>query len=455
MEKVSAKKRMTAVRSYLAGMSYDEIAAKASVSKGTVANVISDLKAGRVPEAGDVSEQLDLLRELAVDMRKSELTPGRATVGIAALSRLQEFGLEPAEIERFADVCHTLTPETDVQAFTMAVLAVEEVCKHTGLSLDALEKKAHDLEKKVAELEPLAKQSHEQQALLKDLNSQRQSVVDEVKELERRLGSLVPSVKEKEKRETELSHRVQEMEQRAQSADERLATARKDLQTLSGLGLTLDDLSGFTQRLCGVAQRHGIEPETIRERLLHELEQLGEGLGLETLVKTRQQELAKAQQSLAKAQERLAALETATQQIRQEQATLRALLAEQREQIKKETQAIILLGRDTVTQLKKHLGDGVKEAITEMQEVKYQALELGKELGHYEAAVQANQWLQELIDLVKGDNGITSDQVRVIGLVVLRSMSGWLNRHSNDTGPSPLLVGRIRATIEALEGWTP
>lgn len=455
MEKLSAKKRMIAVRAYLDGMTYDEIAAKAGVSKGTVANVISELKAGRFPEAGDVSEQLDLLRELAVDMRKSGLTLGRAAVGVAALSRLQELGLEPAEIERFAAVCHTLTTETDVQAFAKAALAVEEVRQHTGLSVDDLEKKALELAHEVERLEPLAQQVQEYHRQLEELGKQQQSLVDEVSELERRLGSLVPSVKDKEKRETELSHRVQEMERRAQSADERLATARKDLQTLSGLGLTLDDLSGFTQRLCGVAQRHGIEPDTIRERLLHELEQLGEGLGLETLVKTRRQELAKARQALAKAQERLAALETATQQIRQEQTTLRALLTEQRKQIKKETQAIILLARDTVTQLKKHLGDGVEEAVAQVHGLSNQALELGKELGRYEAAVQANQWLRELVGLVKGNNSITSGQVRAIGLVVLRGMSAWLNRHSSDTGPSPLLMDKIRATIEALERWTP
>ena len=455
MEKLSSKKRMVIVRLYLDGLSYDEIAAKAGVSKGTVANVILDLKAGRFPEAGDMSEQIELLRELAVDMRKSGLTPGRAAVGVAALSRLQELGLEPAEIERFAAVCHTLTTETDVQAFVKAALALEEVRQHTGLSVDDLEKKALELTHEVEHLEPLAQQVQEHHRQLEDLSNQRQRLVDEVSELERRQESLVPSVKDKEKRETELSHRVQEMEERAQSADERLATARKDLQTLSGLGLALDDLSGFAQRLRGVAQRHGIEPATIRKRLLHELEQLGEGLGLETLVKTRQQELAKAQQALAKAQERLAALETATQQIRQEQATLRALLAEQRKQIKKETQAIILLARDTVTQFKKHLGDGVEEAVAQVHGLSNQALELGKELGHYEAAVQANQWLRQLLELVKGDNSITSGQVRAIGLVVLRGMSAWLNRHSNDTGPSPLLVDKIKATIEVLERWTP
>ena len=456
MEKLSLKKKLLVIRLYAEGLSYDEIAARASVSKGTVANVISELKAGRFPEVGDLPERLELLRELAIDLRRSRLTPVQAAVGVTVLSRLQELGVEPGEIEGLSALLRTLTVEgTDIQTFIRVALSLEEVRKHTGLSLDDLEKKALELTHEVERLEPLAQQVQEHHRRLEDLNNQRQSLVDEVSELERRLESLVPSVKAKEKRETALSHRVQEMEQRAQSADERLATARKDLQTLSGLGLTLDDLSGFTQRLCGVAQRHGIEPETIRERLLHELEQLGEGLGLEALAKTKQQELAKAQQALVKAQERLAALETATQQIRQEQATLRALMAEQRKQIKKETQAIILLARDTVTQLKKHLGDGVEEAVAQVHGLSNQALELGKELGHFEAAVQANQWLRELLELVRGDNSITSGQVRAIGLVVLRGISAWLNRHSNDTEPSPLLVDKIGATIEALERWTP
>ena len=48
MQKLSLKKQLTIVRLYLAGLSYDEIAARCGVSKGTVANVIADLKAGRI-----------------------------------------------------------------------------------------------------------------------------------------------------------------------------------------------------------------------------------------------------------------------------------------------------------------------------------------------------------------------------------------------------------------------
>lgn len=75
MERLTAKKKLAVVRLYLAGLSYDEIAARSGVSKGTVANVVTELKAGIFPEAADVAEQVELLRELSLDLRRSNLTP--------------------------------------------------------------------------------------------------------------------------------------------------------------------------------------------------------------------------------------------------------------------------------------------------------------------------------------------------------------------------------------------
>jgi DNA-directed RNA polymerase specialized sigma24 family protein len=56
MERLTAKRKLAVVRLYFSGLSYDEIAAKSGVSKGTVANVVAELKAGTVPEAADVTE---------------------------------------------------------------------------------------------------------------------------------------------------------------------------------------------------------------------------------------------------------------------------------------------------------------------------------------------------------------------------------------------------------------
>ncbi len=453
MEKLSLRKQLVVMRLYLSGLSYDEIAAKGGVSKGTVANIVSELKAGRFPETGNVSEQLELLRELAVELKQTRLTPGQAAAGIAVLSHLEEFGLVPADMERWATLSHALTSDTEAQAFAKAALTLEEVKKRTGLSIDALENKALELAHEVERLEPLAQQVREHRGQLEELGEQRQRLSDEVSELERRLSSLHRNVEQKEKREAELSRRVQELEKRAHGADERLSTARKDLQVLSGLGFPLNDLSGFVQRLCGIAQRHSIHPEALRERLLHELEQLEEGLRLETLVEMKRLELAKAKQALAKAQEELVALETAMQQLRQEQATLHALVTEERKHISKDIHAIVLLAKEAVTDLKGNLRKGVDQALVEVQRLSNQALELGKELGHFDSVIQSNRWLQELLALVKGDSQISSGQVRVIGLVVLRGILVWLKSHPNDITLSQLLTSKVSAATEEMERW--
>ena len=455
MEKLSLRKQLMIVRLYFNGLSYDEIAAKVSVSKATVANIIMALKAGRFPEASNISEQIELLRELAVDLRKSGLTPGRALAGITVLSRLQEFGLEPADIERFTALCRTLPLEADAQAFVKAALDLIAIEKRTGLSYYELENKAQVLEQAVVKREPLMKQVKEQQAQLEGLVKQCDGLASEVKGLERQAKSLNQDVEEKEKREAHLSNRVQQLEERAETADERLSTARKDLQALSGIGLTLEDLSGFTQRLSGITQRHGIKPKALRDRLLYELEQLQECLNLETLIKKEQQELDDTKQSLDKVQEQLAALRATIQTLREEQASLHAVIEEERESISKEAKAIIRLVKNTVTRLKQKLGGGVDEAIGEVRRLKNQALEIGTELGRCRATVEVNDWLRQLLALVSGDGNVTGTQVRVTGLTLLRGISDWINLQPDEFGALSQLKVKVAATIEQLERWKP
>ena len=49
MEKLPTKKKVAIVRQYLSGFSYDEIAAKNGVSKGTVTNVVTELRPENFP----------------------------------------------------------------------------------------------------------------------------------------------------------------------------------------------------------------------------------------------------------------------------------------------------------------------------------------------------------------------------------------------------------------------
>jgi len=112
MERLSAKKKVAMVRQYLSGLSYDEIGAKSGVSKGTVSNVVADLKAGRFPEAADVVDH------------------------ITVLARISECGLDLADIDRWSPVLKSAASEADVQELVSTIYSIQEVQKRTGLSLE-------------------------------------------------------------------------------------------------------------------------------------------------------------------------------------------------------------------------------------------------------------------------------------------------------------------------------
>ena len=132
MKQLSLRKKLLVLRLYFEGLSYDEIAVRAGIGKGTVANIISELKAGSFPEAGDLSDQLEAMRELAVDLRHSRLTLAQASIGLTVLSHLTELGVEPSDIENCAALGHIAAAKgTDIQSFTRAALSLEKMRRQT------------------------------------------------------------------------------------------------------------------------------------------------------------------------------------------------------------------------------------------------------------------------------------------------------------------------------------
>ena len=433
MEKLSLKKILLVIRLYFEGLSYSEIAVKAGVSKGSVSNIILELKAGKFPQYGDLSEQLDMLRELAVDLKRTGTTPVQAAVGISVLSRLQELGIEPNEIEGLSALCQTLNADgIDIPSFIKATLAFEETRKRTGLSVDELETKAKDLEESVSRLKPLAKEIARKETRLTELNEQSESILEETAEFVKRNEILKQSVESKEQRETVLSNRVRDLEERVQSNEERLAVSRNGLKELAGIGMSPDNLTAFSQRLKVVAQRHGMKPEVIYRKLMDELEQLDEGLRLDTITKVKKQELRKLENTVLKAEEESAAISSTNETLRQEQselkavlleersnitnnieainrtaenttAKLKAVILEERKQISKVFEDINMATENTITELKQNLRIGVGESIGEVNKLKDKALELGKELGEYYQIMESNKWIKGLQALIKDD----------------------------------------------------
>jgi predicted nucleic acid-binding Zn-ribbon protein len=453
MERLTAKKKLAVVRLYLSGLSYDEIATRSGVSKGTVANIAADLKAGMIPEAADVGEYIELLRELSFDLKRSELTPGQCAVGLILLNQIRECGLDPADINRWPMILKSVRNEDDINEFVRLVYSIQQVQQRSGLSLEALDIKAQELEKKTAELEPISDRLKDHKKRLVELTGQREALASAVALLEQKNKLLSPRVKELEKREQNLSRRVADMEPKVKEAETTLSTLKGEMQKLEAMGFTVKELAEFNEKLRAIAQRHAIEPAKLTSRLLHELETLDKGLALETLIQSRQQELDRVKQAIARGKDEIESTTSVVDSLKQEKTNLEASIKETREKVGQEIVKLIPLAQDAIAKFGKDLQRGNDEALAEIQRLRDEAVDVGREVGRYEGILQVNRWLNELMALVRGEEDIEGNRVRIIVLPVVRALHSWLKNHHSYSLSFTSLSFAVERLISDLETW--
>jgi SMC interacting uncharacterized protein involved in chromosome segregation len=418
-----------------------------------VANVVADLKAGIFPEVGQIGEQIEQLKELSLDLKRANLTPGRCALGLMVLARIKECGLEPADIDRWPLILKSAKSEAEAQQFVELIYGIQEVQKRTGLSLDALQDKAHDLEKKAAELQLMSEKVADCKKQLAGLTKQRRELSGKVANLEEKSKLLAPRVKDLEKRERDSSSRVAETEPRAQKAEATLATLSRETQRLQNIGFTFEGLADFNERMKAIAEHHDITPAELRDRLLQELESLDKGLGLEAVINARQRELAEQKKLVAKARQELETTQVVVNSLKGEETKLEAGIKETRERVSREIAMIVPVARDTVAQLGKELRSGVDNAIAEVNKLRDKSLEAGKEVGRCEEIVETNTWLKELLALVQGEQGIEAKKVKVIVLLLARGVSNWLKVQDRYSAPFASLSNITNNLIRELEQW--
>jgi predicted nucleic acid-binding Zn-ribbon protein len=451
MERLTAKKWLAVVRLYFSGLSYDEIAAKCGISKWTVANVVAELKAGTVPEAADVTEQIELLRELSIDLKQSKLTPGQCAVGLILLTRISECGLDPADIDRWPMILKSVRNEDDAREFVRLIYSIQEVQQRSGLGIEALDKKVHELEKKAADLEPVSGKLKDSKKELADLSRQRDELASSVAMLEQKEELLTPRVMELEKREQNLSRRIADMEPKAEKAETTISALKGETQKLEDIGLSLRRLAELNEKLQEIAQHHSIKPSELRSRLLRELQTLDKGLTLETLIRKRQQELGKTEQGLVRTRNEMETTTAAVGSLRQEKTKLEESIKETREKVMQEIAKIVPLAQDAVAKFGEDLRRGNDEALAEVQRLRDEAIEVGRQIGQYEGILKSCEWLNELLTLIQGKEYIADKRVKVIALLVVRAIHTWSK--SQDSLSYSFLPQALDTLIGELERW--
>jgi hypothetical protein len=130
------------------------IATNAGVSVGSVRNIISELRQGRIVDYEGFVEHLDELRWLSQQLTTSNLTLQEAAIGIIIFNALAQLGLNPQELKELIVFLRRVSPpDFPIQQFVRATLQIAKLESGTGMTFPQLEANAGSLRSEVAALE--------------------------------------------------------------------------------------------------------------------------------------------------------------------------------------------------------------------------------------------------------------------------------------------------------------
>jgi len=121
--------------------------------------------------------------------------------------------------------------------------------------------------------------------------------------------------------------------------------------------------------------------------------------------------------------------------------------------VSREIAKIVPLAQDAIAKLRKDLRRGNDEALAEVQRLRDEAIEVGKNVGRYEGILKSCQWLNELLALVRGEENIEGNRVRIIVLPVVRALHSWLKHQYGYSLSLTSLSLTVERLISDLETW--
>ena len=286
MRELTERKKVEILRLFLEGYSYDEIATKSDVAKGSVTNTVNDFRNGRFPAFADVAELVDVLRELSVELRRRGGGVSEALLGIAFFFRLSEMGVTPEKLWLWESMCREISPpEAPLEEFTAAALELFRLTKETGESYDSVAAKwselhteSESLEQEVQDLRSAKEELERTQGTLTEdierLKDEKRALDTAVAELSTRHEALKTESIDLETTCHSLTTEVEELEAKS-------TTLGPAVERLEALGFGTSELEMLRIKLDELASSHGLTSEELEARFFEELSAYGAILGFE------------------------------------------------------------------------------------------------------------------------------------------------------------------------------
>ena len=159
MREIDMNVKIQAIRLFLKGWIYDEIARQLGIAKGSVVTIVNDFREGRLSMPSDMTEYVDELRRIAVDLRKQQTTVSQVKSYARIHGKIQEIGVEDENVERWMDISRDIASSVDWRGqFAKSALELAKLQSETGLSYEDI---IADYNAKIAGCNDLSKEISE------------------------------------------------------------------------------------------------------------------------------------------------------------------------------------------------------------------------------------------------------------------------------------------------------
>jgi len=254
MKEITRTKRLEVAHYYLLGSTYKEIEEETGISHGSIANIVSELEDGDLNIPGTTSDQVNDLRELSFDLKKSGLKPSQALLGITFLRELHDLQIAPEYLEGWSElVKRFLPPEVPAQEFFETARRLHDLEISQGKSFETIteEYKSHcqRIENLKGEVDSLSKAKSQMSNGIKPLSSQLEALKREKERLENdvqiqttRIQELKSRLKEVEGEKSTLDKETKDLYRKKVKLFSEVAGKEETLRKLGEMGFSDEDL---------------------------------------------------------------------------------------------------------------------------------------------------------------------------------------------------------------------
>jgi len=255
VKELTITQKLKIIKLFFGGLSFDEIAGQAGVAKGSVVNIVNEFREGNLPLPPGMTEFIDELRTLTVDMKKSGTTVPALKNYVKLHAKLQDMGVGGEQLEQWLDICQSIaSKEVATSQFVQSALELAKATSGSGLSyadvvadysakLGASKQLDEDIGQKKKELDQLRAQVKEEK---KQANDTLKSINE----------AIATAQETYQKQKKEIDAQLKEYMAQNQLSWQKVKLVTSVLGSeFAKADLTQDDIAGITKEISDIGSR--------------------------------------------------------------------------------------------------------------------------------------------------------------------------------------------------------